>query len=80
MLAVAQGTAASTRIKQTQQDRDFNDAMKQMLGFQLMRLGGRAMRDTVGPLQATQQFQKSKRRRILGSLLVAPGPDGEDQR
>jgi len=73
------GAAASTRIKQTQQDRDSSGAMEQMPGFQSMRLGRRAIRETVGPLQATQQFQKSRRRRILGSLSVAPGPDGEEQ-
>jgi len=77
-LSMEVGAAASTRVKQTQQDRDSNDAVGQMPGFQSMRLGRRAIRETVGPLQATQQFQKSKRRRILGSLSAAPGPDGEE--
>jgi len=53
--------------------------MEQTPGFQSMGLGKRAIRETVGPLQATQQFQKSKGDgRILGSLLVAPGPEEEE--
>jgi len=59
-LSIGVGAAASTRVKQTQQERDSDDAMEQMPGFQSMGLDRRAMRETVGPLQATQQFQKSK--------------------
>ena len=71
--------ATSTRVQQPKQDRDSDNAMEQTPGFQSMGLGKRAIRETVGPLQATQQFQKSKGDgRILGSLLVAPGPEEEE--
>jgi len=71
------GAASSTRVKQTHQVRDSNDAVGQMPGFQSMRLGRRAARDAVGPLQATQQFRKSKGKKfpvsieILGSFCPA---------
>jgi len=58
-LSMEVGAGASTRVQQANQDRDLDDAMEQMSGFQSKGLGRKAIQKTVGPLQATQQFQKS---------------------